>query len=66
MTIYSLPRAACATFACLALAAASHLTAQRLPTTVVPEHYALTRDFLNDPDRYLKRLLAEARPDSEG
>ena len=22
------------------------------------EHYALTRDFLNDPDRYLKRLLA--------
>jgi predicted ATPase len=23
------------------------------------EHYALTRDFLNDPDRYLKRLLAD-------
>ena len=22
------------------------------------EHYALTRDFLNDPDRYLRRLLA--------
>lgn len=25
------------------------------------EHYALTRDFLNDPDRYLRRLLAPER-----
>jgi predicted ATPase len=30
------------------------------------EHYALTRDFLNDPDRYLRRLLAdEAAPEPE-
>jgi len=29
------------------------------------EHYALTRDFLNDPDRYLKRLLADAPRDPE-
>jgi predicted ATPase len=29
------------------------------------EHYALTRDFLNDPDRYLKRLLAETGTDPE-
>ncbi len=27
------------------------------------EHYALTRDFLNDPDRYLKRLLDDAPRD---
>jgi predicted ATPase len=30
------------------------------------EHYALTRDFLNDPDRYLRRLLEDAPPESEG
>jgi predicted ATPase len=30
------------------------------------EHYALTRDFLNDPDRYLRRLLAiEPPPDAD-
>jgi len=31
------------------------------------EHYALTRDFLNDPDRYLRRLLAAsaAPPDPD-
>jgi predicted ATPase len=30
------------------------------------EHYALTRDFLNDPDRYLRRLLAiEPAPDAD-
>jgi len=28
------------------------------------EHYALTRDFLNDPDRYLKRLLADMPPET--
>lgn len=29
------------------------------------EHYALTRDFLNDPDRFLRRLLAEPPRDAE-
>jgi predicted ATPase len=29
------------------------------------EHYALTRDFLNDPERYLKRLLADAPVEAE-
>ena len=27
------------------------------------EHYALSRDFLNDPERYLKRLLVESPPE---